>query len=132
MKLKKTKELCAIGDKCGLKIPTLFEFLGWVYDTTDVFKQDAYKGFKCPYLKVENGYVPDFNHRYFTEDIPYGLCVYKGIAQIVDVPTPFIDTLIRWAQKHMGVIFLDDDGKLTDAAVCPQHFGITTLEGLLG
>jgi hypothetical protein len=46
--------------------------------------------------------VPDFENRYFTEDIPLGLCVYKGIADIVGVPTPVMDTVLAWAQGRVA------------------------------
>ena len=40
------------------------------------------------------GFVPNFSNRYFTEDIPFGLCVYKGLADIAGIETPAIDKII--------------------------------------
>mmetsp|Transcript_46123 Transcript_46123/g.116126 ORF Transcript_46123/g.116126 Transcript_46123/m.116126 type:complete len:402 (-) Transcript_46123:233-1438(-) len=140
------KELIATGEavreKCGLdvQVPHIFQFLGFVYQEakadslTSLFnKNDAYKGFRCPFKQEGEGWVPDFQNRYFTEDIPLGLCIYKGIADIVGVPTPQMDEVICWMQGHMGKEYVKD-GKLQGAHVnettAPQAFGITTLHQL--
>eukprot|EP00187_Rhodella_violacea_P014144 CAMPEP_0184716090 /NCGR_PEP_ID=MMETSP0314-20130426/5898_1 /TAXON_ID=38298 /ORGANISM="Rhodella maculata, Strain CCMP 736" /LENGTH=400 /DNA_ID=CAMNT_0027179419 /DNA_START=27 /DNA_END=1229 /DNA_ORIENTATION=- len=125
-------------------IPRLYDFYSWVYaddgirrDTLkEIFsKNDAYKGFFCPFTPVENGFVPDFGHRYFTEDIPFGLCVYKGLADIVGVDTPMIDTIIGWAQAHMGKEYVVDGrlgGKDVGETSAPQRFGKTSVADLKG
>ncbi|GEA49580.1 hypothetical protein VIN01S_03840 [Vibrio inusitatus NBRC 102082] len=122
-------------------IPHIKDFLAsYVYNDSasslDEFfaNNPAYKGFQCPFKSVEGGFVPDFNNRYFTEDIPLGLCITKGVAELVDVKTPFIDEIITWAQYHMGKEYLNN-GRLTGKDLgethAPQRFGITTLDGLL-
>ena len=50
--------------------------------------------------------VPDFHHRYLSEDIPYGLVVTRGIAELAGVPTPTIDAVITWSQKVQGLSYL--------------------------
>lgn len=63
----------------------------------------AYQGLKHPMKQHNNHpFVPDFSHRYLTEDVPYGLAVIKGIAEIVQVDTPTIDKILLWAQEKMG------------------------------
>ena len=53
--------------------------------------------------KTDSGqYVPDFSHRYLTEDVPMGLVVLRGVATIVGVNTPTMDEVLIWAQKIMG------------------------------
>jgi hypothetical protein len=95
---------------------------------------DGYKGFKCPMKEVEGGWIPDFKNRYFTEDIPEGFAMYKGIADLAEVETPVIDEIFAFFQKFMGKEYIKD-GKLTGADVketkSPQAFGVTTLEDLL-
>uniref|UniRef100_A0A0G4I670 Opine dehydrogenase domain-containing protein n=1 Tax=Chromera velia CCMP2878 TaxID=1169474 RepID=A0A0G4I670_9ALVE len=78
--------------------------------------------------------VPDFESRYFTEDVPLGLCVVKGFALFVDVHTPLLDRIVRWAQERMpgSPNFIDVSGKpgpdfLTHTA-SPQSFGLSSLE----
>ena len=43
-----------------------------------------YRKSKFAMKEVENGVIPDVNHRHFTDDIPYGLCAVKDIAQRLD------------------------------------------------
>lgn len=50
--------------------------------------------------------------RLFWEDIPYGLCVLKSVAKMLDVPTPTMDKMIRWHQQFMGKTYLTSDGIL--------------------
>ena len=50
--------------------------------------------------------VPDFSHRYLTEDVPFGLVVLRGIAELAGVPTPTIDKILLWAQNASGVRYL--------------------------
>jgi len=84
----------------------------------------GYRGLTHPMkeVKTEEGktkYVPNFNYRYFTEDIPCGLVVTRGIAELAGVPTPHMDDVIMWCQQVMGKEFLVD-GKL-----CGKDLGIT-------
>ena len=46
--------------------------------------------------------MPDFSSRFLTEDIPFGLCIVKSIAELMNIPTPWIDELVTWGQKKMG------------------------------
>ena len=50
-------------------------------------------------------------HRYFQDDIPYGLCVFRTLADLFGVETPQIDELIMWGQRIMDKQYLVD-GKL--------------------
>ncbi|KNC80572.1 hypothetical protein SARC_07071 [Sphaeroforma arctica JP610] len=120
------------------EVPHIFDFLKYIYGDFDSLKHifaenNAYKGFRCPFKEVEGGYVPDFENRYFTEDIPEGLCIYKGVAEIVGVETPMLDKVFNWASKHMGKEYLVD-GKMTGKDVgqshAPQRFGYRKVQDL--
>lgn len=95
----------------------------------------GYRHIKHPMLETEAGYVPNFGHRFLSEDVPYGLAVIRGVTQIVGVPTPNIDRVLLWAQEKLGKRYLVD-GVLRGTDVmdsrCPQRFGIKTLGALLG
>merc|ERR1712032_219266 len=95
---------------------------------------DGFKGFKCPMKQVEGGWTPDFENRYFTEDIPEGVAMYKGIADLAGVETPVLDEIVGFFQKFMGKEYIKD-GKLAGddcaATKSPQAFGVTTLADLL-
>ena len=38
-----------------------------------------------------------------TQDLPHGLAVLRGIAEICDVDAPMMDTVLTWAQVRMRV-----------------------------
>eukprot|EP00929_Paragymnodinium_shiwhaense_P114559 TRINITY_DN82_c0_g1_i2.p1 TRINITY_DN82_c0_g1~~TRINITY_DN82_c0_g1_i2.p1 ORF type:complete len:465 (+),score=177.03 TRINITY_DN82_c0_g1_i2:70-1464(+) len=95
---------------------------------------DGYKGFGCPMKQVGDHWEIDFKNRYFTEDMPEGFCMYKGIADIVGVPTPTIDMILEFFQKFMDKEYIKDGkliGKDVPETKSPQAFGIHTLDELL-
>ena len=84
---------------------------------------------------AENSFVPDFSHRYLTEDVPYGLVVIRGIAEIVQVDTPTLDKILLWAQEKIGKEYLVGtklQGKDVLSTRAPQRYGLTTLAAILG
>lgn len=60
---------------------------------------EAFKGIAAPMKKVEGGYIPDFNSRYFREDFPYGLEIISRIAHEKRIPTPAIDRICEWGMN---------------------------------
>lgn len=96
----------------------------------------AYNGLVHPMKTVtENGegYVPDFSYRYLREDIPFGLVVMKGIAELAGVATPTIDEVIAWGQEKLGMEFIVGSelrGKDIDKTRAPQRYGFVTMDSL--
>lgn len=119
------------------EIATLYDWLLHSYPTSiensatlrDAFVSNrAYAGLKVPVRCQESGmYRVDFKARYLAEDVPYGLVVLRGIAELAHVPTPTIDQVITWAQTQLGRSYLEN-GRLCGADVAetraPQAFGI--------
>eukprot|EP00043_Microstomoeca_roanoka_P012280 m.118361 g.118361 ORF g.118361 m.118361 type:complete len:420 (+) comp15447_c0_seq2:292-1551(+) len=97
---------------------------------------DAFRGLTAPCTKLEDGtFMPNFNTRYLTEDLPHGLAVLRGIAEICRVESPMMDTVLTWAQKKIGHEYLVDgkiQGKDVAHSGCPQRFGIETVHDLVG
>ena len=61
---------------------------------------EAFKNIKLSMLKIgENQYVLDKKVRFLTEDVPFGLLMFKGLAEILEIKTPSIDKVITWAQE---------------------------------
>ncbi|GIV68818.1 NAD/NADP-dependent octopine/nopaline dehydrogenase family protein [Caldilinea sp.] len=88
----------------------------------------AYAGLRAPVQRLENGQcIPDFTHRYLSEDLPFGLLVTKGVAALVDVATPVMDRIVAWAQERLGRSYLVG-GRIAGPDVtnsrAPQRFGI--------
>ncbi|MBA1443725.1 MAG: NAD/NADP octopine/nopaline dehydrogenase family protein [Chromatiales bacterium] len=94
----------------------------------------SFKGIPTPMLETENGFVPDFQSRYFSEDIPFGLLIIKGVAAITGTPTPLIDTVLTWAQGMMNKEYIVG-GELTGKDIAethiPQNAGIFTTADLV-
>jgi NAD/NADP octopine/nopaline dehydrogenase, alpha-helical domain len=107
-------------------------------DTSTVgscFRTGPIQARKAPVLEVGPGkFVPNFEYRYLTEDVPYGLVVTKSLAEIVGVATPMIDEVVSWAQDAMKRVYLVG-GRLEgpDAATLPipQRHGIQGLSDLM-
>lgn len=88
-----------------------------------------------PMKKLEAGFIPDFSSRFFTEDIPFGVCLIKGLAQIVGVETPALDEVLEWYEKMTNKCYFLRDGSYgPDAheAAIPQRFNITSVDDLVG
>ena len=64
--------------------------------------------------KVDGGYMPDFDNRYFTEDFPYGLMLIKMVCSRLDIATPVIDSVIEWFQERVGKCYIKD-GQIADS-----------------
>uniref|UniRef100_A0A7S3L263 Opine dehydrogenase domain-containing protein n=1 Tax=Amphora coffeiformis TaxID=265554 RepID=A0A7S3L263_9STRA len=108
-------------------------------DKTNIYtmlqSNKGYRGLTHPTVEVEidgvKKYKPNFRYRYFSEDIPCGLCVTRGIAEMAGVPTPHMDDVIMWSQKVMGKEYLVNGklcGKDVESTRSPQHYGWTDLD----
>jgi hypothetical protein len=99
------------------------------------FRTGPIQARKAPMIEVAPGeFVPDFQYRYVSEDVPYGLAIAKSIGQMVDVATPTLDAVIEWAQNKLGKRYLVN-GKLAGEDVhelrIPQNYGLKDLGELL-
>ena len=77
---------------------------------------------------------PNFAARYLSEDVPCGLLVAKGIAEVVGLPTPAIDEVLCWCQKRLGKEYIVDGkvcGKDVAESRAPQRYGFTKLEDFI-
>jgi hypothetical protein len=106
----------------------------------------SYAGLQAPMQPVAGGYAPDFQARYLSEDVPFGLLVTRGIAELAGVDTPVIDGVLAWAQARLGKEYLTagsrargaqtaPKARLTGADLtttrAPQRYGISSLEQLM-
>ena len=64
----------------------------------------GYAGCATPLMEMSPGrYQPAIKSRLFWEDIPYGLCILKNMAELLgNFPTPRLDFMIRWHQQVIG------------------------------
>ena len=103
---------------------------------TAINTNKGYRGLVHPCVPTNDGkFLPDFKYRYFSEDVPFGLVVAKGIAELCDLPTPGIDTVIAWCQDKLNRTFIrptNDHYTLRgspdlDKSRAPQRYGFTDL-----
>jgi len=95
----------------------------------------AYATIRTPLKQVENGFLPDVEHRFFQEDVPFGLVILRDIADLVGVKTPFIDEILLWCQGLMGKQYLTPEGKLKGKDMketgAPSVWGVKGVQELL-
>jgi hypothetical protein len=95
----------------------------------------AYAGLRIPSRPAgPDRFETDFSARYLAEDIPFGLVVLRGIAELAGVDTPAIDRVILWAQTQLKRDYLTG-GRLGGADLpatrAPQVYGLKTLTQLI-
>ena len=86
-------------------------------------------------IEVRRGkFVPNFQYRYLSEDVPFGLVPTRALAELANVRTPAIDEVIDWAQGALGKVYLvggrlqgPDAGELP----IPQNYGVSGLSDLI-
>jgi hypothetical protein len=67
---------------------------------------------KPPTVQQENGeWAIDTNHRFFNDDIQYGLCIAKWMAEQLSLAVPTIDRILEWVQELRREKIIDN-GKL--------------------
>ena len=83
-------------------IPTVLDY----YESTDaasltrkLHSIEAFKGLLSPMRKVGDGFVPDFQSRYFTEDFPYGLAIIHRLMQEHHIDGPHIQQVYDWGSS---------------------------------
>jgi opine dehydrogenase len=97
----------------------------------------GYRGCATPLKEVgPNKFIPALESRLFWEDIPYGLCILKNLAEMLgNFPTPMLDKMIRWHQQWMGKEYLMADNQLNPRLIpetgCPNKYGIHTVGDLV-
>jgi hypothetical protein len=91
----------------------------------------SYSGLLAPMQKTDTGFIPDFQARYLSEDVPYNLLVTRGIAELAGVSTPVIDKVLSWAQERLEKEYLTS-GKMQGADLhntrSPQRYGFINLD----
>jgi hypothetical protein len=94
----------------------------------------SYAGLLAPMYESEKGFAPDFQARYLSEDVPYGLLVTRGIAELAGIATPMIDQVLVWAQERLQREYLVDSmlkGADLNLTRSPQRYGYKSLDQLI-
>ena len=116
----------------------------------------AYSGIQCPVEKLYEGsektsskeegsselepkligYGPPVQSRLFWEDIPFGLCILKNFAELLEIKTPTMVAMIRWHQQYMGIEYLNSYSDLLvkesmSKTGTPFRYGYDVLDELI-
>lgn len=70
--------------------------------TTKIRGIRGFRGIKTPMKAVENGFIPDFESRYFSTDFPYGLAIIEELSEIIGVVAPNIVETMAWYREVTG------------------------------
>lgn len=80
-------------------IPSLLEYYE-SHDAESLTKKissiPAFQNITSPMKEVEDGWVPDFESRYFTEDFPYGLKFIVELAKEKNINCPNLNKVFEW------------------------------------
>lgn len=63
---------------------------------------EGFKGIYSPMIKSDDGFVPDYNSRFFTADFPYGLWILIQIAGFAGVSVPNMQAVYDWYEGFSG------------------------------
>lgn len=102
--------------------------------TAKISSIDSFKGIFAPMVKYDQGFIPDFSSRYFTEDFPYGLLLLKAFSLIVNIKTPFMDKILYWYQSFTEKQYITEQGDVGKdffTSDIPQAHGIQSIDSLL-
>ena len=85
-------------------IPPLLEYYE-SYDASSLTRKissiPAFQTITSPMKRVEEGWIPDFESRYFTEDFPFGLKYIWTLANELNVDVPTIDKVYKWGMAKI-------------------------------
>ena len=70
----------------------------------------AFQGILSPMKAVEDGFVPDFSSRYFTEDFPYGMRFIVETAKQYHAAIPTIWKLYQWGAHKIQLYTSASEG----------------------
>ena len=70
--------------------------------TRKISSIEAFQSIESPMKRVAEGWIPDFESRYFTEDFPYGLKYIWTLANELNVEMPTIDKVYKWGMSKIG------------------------------
>lgn len=96
----------------------------------------AFQNIEAPMVNSDtsDGYVMKVDSRMFMEDFPWGLAIIKGFCELLSVRAPYIDRVLIWFSRYMGLdYYLDGNfcGKDLISTGIPQNYGYDTVEKIM-
>ncbi len=100
---------------------------------TCMTSHSIYSGIQEDFAKGLSEDQEQLKSRYLTEQIPYGLVSLKGLAELVNVPTPVMDSVIETCQKFLNTQFIKNGVLIKNTLKgtgAPQRFDLDVLSKL--
>lgn len=106
----------------------------WSKDIKDsILSSQTLHSITTPVVQNQQGtWEIDKDHRFFLDDIYYGNCIAKWMAEHLGISTPTIDEILRWAQDVRGEKIIDDGNHLildSQDLIAPLKAGIPSVYG---
>jgi len=121
------RERLTIGAGLGLQLPPMRDLIIRWYGPHHGASGSTLSEVMSTNTAYENIAAPQtVNHRYFTEDIPYGMIPWETLGAFVGVPTPIISSVINLAQEILGVDFRREARDLKQLGL--NKLGLTELK----
>ncbi len=95
---------------------------------------------KPPTVQLDDGsWAIDTGHRFFTDDVSYGVCIAKWLAQEMALDVPTMDRIIRWVGELKGETYLEGDRLAVESeslagrfrSGIPPVYGLDTVEAVV-
>lgn len=95
---------------------------------------------KPPTRQLASGeWAIDTDHRFFADDVTYGVCIAKWMAEQMDLAVPTMDAIIEWVQDLRGDTYIENGRLLVESeslagpfrSGIPPVYGIETLDGVV-
>ncbi|MEJ8766083.1 MULTISPECIES: NAD/NADP octopine/nopaline dehydrogenase family protein [unclassified Oceanobacillus] len=111
------KERLSIAQAFGLQIPSARE---WVNFNYGVAGKTLYESIQMNNIYKDILAPTEINSRYIMEDIPMGLVPMKELAQIIDLETPIINSIINLASKLYNFDFIKNGRRIEHMEIEPM------------
>ncbi len=94
---------------------------------------------RTPVVHDGDKWVLNKKHRFFYDDVFYGLCIAKWFAQKLDIEVNNIDEVLNWAQSYLGEQMISESGLNIDEKLkaqplkygVPESYGMHTLDEVI-
>ena len=94
---------------------------------------------RTPVVKENGKWVIDKSHRFFYDDIYYGLCIAKWIAQELSIDIPHIDNVLIWAQGMLDERIIENGRLVISKQIkqnkykygAPEAYGYSSLDQII-
>lgn len=94
---------------------------------------------RTPVVEENGKWIIDKKHRFFSDDIYYGLCIAKWIAEKLNLSVPHIDDILMWTQDFLSDGIIKNEKLIIREEMknnpfkygVPEAYGLTELDQII-